>query len=239
MKTNSWIKRCTLFGCFLLCLAACGPAFAESQQASGVTAQTVIDQARYYLASTGDSFFTDSTEMLDWVNAGISDISDIAKCLEATEQITLQTGVTAYAISTNYLSVEAAVYSGATSTYVSSNYKGLKRVQIEAMGHTEDAGEPVQFYTWNDKFYVDPKPASGVSGYTIMLYLIERSSGVTLSQAIPTPAAYDDALALFVASRAAIKDKRWDIASKLYGLYTQIISLHTGRAQTLQGDKVK
>jgi len=213
--------------------------FAESQGTSGVTAQTVIDRARYYLAGTGDAFWTDATEMLNLVNAGVMEIADTAKCLEATEQVTLLTGVTKYAISSNYFSVERAVYSGATTTHDTNNYKGLKRTDIQTIGHGEDIGEPVQFYVWNDGFYVDPKPSSAVSGYTVMLYLTERPSGVTISEAVPTPTVYDEALVLFVASRAAAKAKQWDRATQLYALYRQVITLHLGRSQALEGDKVK
>lgn len=217
------------------------PVFAESQQTSGVTAQTIIDRARYSISATGDSFFTDATEMLSWVNAGLFNIADATKCLEGTELVTLQTGVTQYAISstTTYTSIDNAVYSGATTVSDSSPQKGLVRIdqaQIGNMPNSRTAGPPVYYAVWNDYFYVDPQPSSAVSGYKATLYLRERPTEIGLSGAIPTPAIYDDALVMYVASRAAIKDKRWDVASQLYALYTQIISFHGARSQ---GEKPK
>ena len=232
------MKMRILIKAIIVWLLLCPSVFAESQQASGVTAQVVIDRARYYLNETTASFWSDA-ELLVYLNHAILDISDTAKCLEGTEIVTLQTDVTQYAISSSYLSVERAVYSGATTTHDSNNFKGLERTDIQRIGHKEQVGEPVQFYVWNDNFYVDPKPSSDVSGYTVMLYLTERPTAIALTGAIPTPAAYDEALAMFVASRAVIKDKQWDRASQLYALYRQIIDVHIQRASTLEGQKTK
>ena len=231
------MKMRILIKAIIIWLFLCPSVFAESQQASGVTAQVVIDRARYYLAGTGDSFWTDATEMLSYVNAGIAEIADTTKCLESTEVETLQTGVTRYAISSTYFSIERAVYSGATTTDDSNNFKGLTRTDIQTIGHGADVGEPVQFYVWDDSFYVDPKPSSAVSGYTVTLYLAERPTDIALTAAVPTPAAYDDALVLFVAFRAAIKDRQWVKAAQLQALYERTVSLHFGRFQAIKGGK--
>ena len=233
------MKLRILIKAIIVWLVLCPSVFAESQGTSGVTAQVIIDRARYYLAGTGDAFWTDATEMLNLVNAAVMEIADTTKCLEGTEVDTLLTGVTLYAISSTYFSIERAVYSGATTTHDTNNFKGLKRTDIQTIGHGEDIGEPVQFYVWNDSFYVDPMPSSAVSGYTVTLYFAERPSAIALTGAVPTPAVYDEALVLFVASRAAVKAKQWDRATQLYALYRQVVTLHLGRSQTLEGDKIK
>lgn len=193
-------------------------ALAESQQTSGRTAQNIIDFARWeYLDDTDatDGFWKNDSNLLNILNRGIVYIAAITKCLETTEKITLQAGVTEYAISSNYIGVENAIYSGTTTSYNSSIYKGLERVDIRKLAHSENVGEPVKYYVWNDKVGIDPEPASGVSGYAVYLYLIERPSIIALSGAIPTPAIYDHALTLFVAAHALKKDRQMERSKML------------------------
>lgn len=148
-----------------------------------------------------DTFYSDTLDLLPYLNLAIIDVSAKTKCLEKLETITLLTGVTAYTISSNFIDVQRAVYSGATTAYDTNPWKGLNRTTINKIGHLENVGEPVQFYIWRNQIIIDPQPASGVSGYKVYLYLTERPTLLTSgSSAIPTPAIYDKALVHFVTS---------------------------------------
>ena len=198
---------------------------AESQQTSGRTAQNIIDFARWeYLNEATASFYDSDANLLNILNRGIVDIAAITRCLESVEKITLSTGVTEYAISSNYLSVEKAVYSGVTKSYNDNPWKGLERVDIRKVAHTQNVGEPVRYYVWNDKVGIDPCPASGVSGYPVYLYLIERPTTIALSGAIPTPAIYDHALTLFVAAHALRKDRQMERSTAIMNEYISEIA---------------
>ena len=102
------IKR-LLLALLLVCLSV-GPLYAGSQQASGVTAQTIIDRARSYFNESTASFLSDSTDLLPYLNYGLVDIVNRSKCLETIEVITLQTAVSAYALSTSYINRTAKVF---------------------------------------------------------------------------------------------------------------------------------
>lgn len=213
----------------LIVLALVLPCQAGSQTTSGVTAQIIIDRAREYLNESSAYLWTD-TKLLDHVNAGIIEIAAVGRCLETTEPVKLQTGITQYTISTTYLTVENAVYSGATTAYTNSVYRPLKRTSIGQMGGIEDSDHvgPLAYSVWNDKLYVDPPPTAGASGYTVMLYLLARPTAVTSStSAIQTPAQYDEALVMFVVSRALRKWPQYETRAKDFeSRYIQQLQLY-------------
>jgi len=208
------------------------PVFAESQQTSGVTAQIIIDRARYYLNETTASFWGNSTDMLAYLNAAIMDVARKTECLETTENIHLITGQTEYSLSSNYFNVEKAIYSGATTAYTDLTEKGLPLINLKDLGMQEDVGEPLGYCVWNDKFLVDPQPSSSVSGYVITVYEIERPSEIIIisgadpsgNSEIPTPAKYDDALSMYVAHKAAIKLRNIGLSNLLKGMYDAFVT---------------
>ncbi len=189
----------------------CGTVWAGPQQVSSTSGQTIINNAKAMLVGLG---FFDDTEMLVWVNNGQWDIATRTKALEGTERILLQTGISEYAISSDYIRIEAAIYSGATTAYDDSPYKGLDRMHIRDVKRS-DVGEPVRFYTWNNYVGVDPVPASSVSGYTVLLYFTDVPITVTASGAslIGIPAIYDHALTLFVVWQALRKERNPNAAA--------------------------
>ena len=203
MKTT-W-RRAFLLG-LLLFFFVDTLAFAGSQVASGVTVQTIIDRARQRLSESAAYFWSDA-ELLNHINEGIVEIAAISRGMEGTERITVLTGITAYSISTSYIFVEAAVYSGTTTEYADSPYRPLERIPIGKLGKNEDSDHvgPLAYCVWNDTLYLDPVPTSGASGYTVMLYLLGRPTALSATSAIPTPAQYDKALVLYVVGEALEK----------------------------------
>jgi len=194
--------------------------YAGSQQTSGINAQTVIDRARSIYNDVSDNFVSDS-ELLAFLNWGLVDIATRSKCLETTETITLQAGVTQYLLSGNYISVEGAVYSGLT-TY-SSPYKSVTPTKLDAIGDLEAIGIPDKFVVWDDYIVVLPTPESGASGYNMAVYMAGRPSSVTLSETIPTPAIYDKALSVLVAAHIYLRAENWNGYTTLMNLYSQEI----------------
>lgn len=189
----------------------CGNVWAGPQQISSTSAQTIINNARFMLNEATAAFWTD-VELLVWVNNGMFDIATRTKALEDTERILLLTGVTEYAISSNYIRIESAIYSGATTSKSANPYKGLKRVHIRDVKRS-DAGEPVQFYTWNDMVGFNPMPGSAVSGYTVLLYMTDVPATVAVGDNIGTPAIYDHALTLFVVWQAFRKERNPNVGA--------------------------
>ena len=218
------------------------PVFAESQQKSGVTAQVILDRSRYYLNETTASFWDDDTDMLAYLNAAIMDVVRKTECLETTENIKLVTGQTEYSLSSNYLSVEKAIYSGVTTEYNDLTEKGLPRINLKDLGHQEGTGEPLGYCIWNDQFLVDPQPSSGVSDYIITVYEIERPSEITIisgadpsgNSEIPIPAKYDDALSMYVAYKAAIRSQNFGLSTFLKGQYDAFITEEIQRSGLLR-----
>jgi len=178
-----------------------------SQQASGITGTTVINNARnLYLNEQNADFWTDAY-LLTTLNNGIMEVVSLTKCLETNEVFKLQTGTTEYAISTAYLSIEKVLYSGATAEGSPSQYKGIRRAEIQQFGNGpgEGAGEPTQYYVWNDRIGVIPEPSSSVSGYKLHAYMVERPTAISAVSAVPTPAQYDPLLELYIAAKALYK----------------------------------
>jgi len=214
--------------------------FAESQQASGDTAQDIIDNAKYeYLNDSGGAYWDDDSKLLNILNRGVLQIAAITECLETVEKVLLLTGITEYAISSNYISVKKVIYSGATVIYNSSTLKGLERVDLQVLAHAENIGEPAKYYVWNDYVGIDPVPSSSVSGYSVYLYMIERPSSIALTDDIPTPAIYDHALTLFVAYQAFRKDRQINRSNQLKEEYLSELQFYGTKIDALRNPKGK
>ena len=212
-------------------------ALAESQQTSGVTAGVIIEGARYYVNETTASFWDDSTDMLWYVRAAIADVARNTECLETTEVIALVTGQTEYPLSSNYYHVEKALYSGATVEYNDSRSKGLQRIPLIKVGHTNTIGEPVRYSVWNDILIIDPEPASAVSGYKVSVYEIARPTRITSGNSvIQTPEKYDDILSVYVAGKASIRSGDYNRSAFLMSQYDSFIAIETKKIR-LQRDK--
>jgi len=231
------LRKILLWACFIgfalfFYPGICRP---ESQQTSGVTAQTIVDRSRVYLDESTATFWLDN-QLLQWAGDGVIDIVARTKCMEAVTNVTLVTGTSCYAISPNYLSISRAVYAGDTTEYNDNPYYELTPITKPDIGHNEDLGTPARWYTWNDWFYVDPIPASGASGNYVYLYYVERPTGITATYSpVETPARYDYALTLFVVARALLKDRKFGAANMFMQEYQQ--ELDRFRGDTKESDK--
>ena len=199
-------------------------AFAGSQQTSGVTAQVIIDDVRNgYLNESSTSgttlFWDDTKDLLTYINYGLIDIANQSFALQTTENITLSSGDSVYAISTSYFDIETIINNDASGVTNAS----LRRGNLQSVGHSlADANttkRPAYWVDWGGSVLIYPEPESRSSGYNLTVYLYERPSGVTIQQAIPTPAIYDFALVYFVVKEAWKKKKRFDLSNIYEVLY--------------------
>jgi len=185
------------------------PAFAGNQTTSSSTGTNIITKARYYLNESTASFWSDA-ELLAWLNDGVLDIVARTHCLDGNETETITTGTTEYAISSAYLTVKGVVYNGVQS---------LRKGSIEHMGDTTDVGEPAYYFIWDNKLVVYPTPDSGVSGYSLVTYFVERPTAIVVGGAVAVPAQFDRALVLYIVAQALFKDEKFAKAGRFMAEY--------------------
>jgi len=212
----------SFFILFLVFILSFSLSWAGSQQTSSTAASTIITNVRTYLNEEDEGFWDDDY-LLVWLNDGLLDITSRTRCMETTEDITLQTDTLEYSLSTDYIGVETAIYHGSeTNQSGTTDYykRGLRRIRAVDAGH-ETGDEPLRFYLWDDKIGIDPLPVSGVSGDLVSIYLYERPSGVTTGQNIPIPAVYDKALTCYIVVQALLRDRRVAEAEKFQLKYME------------------
>jgi len=192
-----------------------GTVYAGSQQTSGVTAQTIIDRARYYLKDQDADPHWPNAELLVHLNYGLIDIATKSYCLQTTEMITLSTSVSAYAISTAYFDIEAIVDnsdSGVTN-------RALIRGNVQSIGHSKTDNNTVKYpdnwVDWGGSVIIYPEPEGNVSGRILTAYLYERPTEIILTGAIVLPPIYEKSLIYYIVKEAFKKDKQ----SALFQLY--------------------
>jgi len=199
-------------------------AIAGPQGRSGVTAQTIINNARSLFLNEDTAVMWTDAVLLRALNYGIIQIPALTKCTEATTQITLTAGVSEYGLSgVSYISVEKVMYSGVTTDYTDD--KPSERKDISNLSDGEDIEQPVRYATWNDNVYLDPVPRT--TDENIVVFYVSLPSGVTLTQEIPLPAIYDYALTVFVASKAFKRDGKMNRSKALEDEYLLELSRYS------------
>ena len=200
-----------------------GIAFSGSETTSGKTANNLITIIRYHLNESTASFWSD-TELLSHINDAIREIVEKTHCIESIEFFTLSSGVTEYAISSDYVYINRALYmSGVTSgTSVYSTLKRLRR-QEPIYGYTnEDLEAPEFFYDSNGYLSVWPVTDDS-SGNTVAAYYVPLQTALSGASSIVTPASLDDAIVYYTTAQAFIKDGRYDRSTYFMNLFRQEI----------------
>lgn len=182
-------------------------AYAGSQTTSGVTVQTIIDRVRVGLSEVtpASSFWTD-TDLINYTRQGVKEVVYRTKCLEsAYESVTLTANTWTYTPTSSFLDVETIMYDSGDTTSKTQIFT-LERTDIKAIGHSKETGPPKFWTLWNDSIVVWPIPRSTEAGTTLYVYLDTAPSGVTVStDAIETPAYFDDAIVAYVKAQAFLK----------------------------------
>ncbi len=199
-------------------------AFTGSQQTSGVTVGDIIDDARVYLneaaGSSATPFWNDTTDLRTYISYGQIDIANQSFALQSTENITLTTGDSVYAISTSYFDIETIINNDASGVTNAS----LRRGNLQSVGHsladTNTTKRPAYWVDWGGSVLIYPEPESRSSGYNLTVYLYERPAAITSgSSVIVLPAIYDLVLVYFTVKEAWKKKLRFDLSNIYEVLY--------------------
>ena len=84
----------------------------------------------------------------------------------------------------------------------------------------QDVTCPSFWYEWNGKIGIIPTPGDKLNNKRVIVYFIARPTALSsTSSTITTPAHYDHALALYVASRALQRDRRYGESARLMAEY--------------------
>jgi hypothetical protein len=189
----------------LLVVLAAGTAQAGSQQTGSTNSTGLLTRVRYVLDEPTAAFWSDA-ELLSWLNNGVEDIAARTKCLQASENATLRSGVVEYFVSSSYVGLTGALY------YNGSSYKALDRANpfdpSKGIGNAQNVGEPVHYADWGGKVLLWPEPGSAVDGKTVSVFYVERPSRIASGDAVPVPAYLVNALEMYVASQALYKDRQ-------------------------------
>jgi len=192
---------------------------ADPQYTSGVTAQTLIDRIQYDINAVTDTFYTDA-DMLNWVNQGIVDIASRSKCLQGSYEKNLITDTYEYDLSgaTNYMEINDVVYVDANARWV-----GLR--EATSMNLTQGMEDQPTF--WYEDFLGSQilifPTVSGVTGAPkVIIFYVARPTEITLTDEIPLPAKYNQALIYYVIAKALERDKI--TSSNMYNKYLESIN---------------
>lgn len=185
-----------------------------TQQTSSSTVADIINLARGLLNdSSSPYFFIDTAaETIGWVQGALLKVCRHSHGPQATESKNLLADTLEYAISSNYVAVDAVQYTNASGTR-----KALKRGSPAMVGKVEDPGEPVYWYDFDGKLGVFPTK-SIITTETVTIYLIDRPEVDDTADTITTPAIYDMALAYYVSSMAKMKDRKFASANQFMAM---------------------
>lgn len=197
----------TISRVFLAVLLLVSFVYAGPQNTSSTTASTIITRARQILNEDTAGFWSD-TELLRWVNDGMSDIAEKALCVQTTETVNLTNGTMEYTPSTSYIKVIDVWY-----TDSNGDIWALKHSEPGSKGFTRaeklsDADEPEYWYEFDGKITVFPSIAS-VTTETIKIFFAQQSTDVTASENVGIPAVFDSCLVNYVVAMAHQKDRKY------------------------------
>ena len=185
----------------------------STQQTSSSTVADIITKARGLLNDKQPFFFEESAgETIGWVQDALLKVCRHSRGPQATESKSLLADTLEYAVTSDYVSIEAVQYINASGTR-----KALRRGSPAMVGRVEDPGEPVFWYDFDGKVGVFPV-LSTVTTQTVTLYLIDRPEVTATTDSITTPAIYDNCLAFYVASMAKCKDRKFSAANQFMAM---------------------
>ena len=159
---------------------------------SGMDGQDVITAVRDLLNEAQPAFWTD-TQLLKWINDGITDIVGKTWCIADSETITLLTDTVEYALANDTIATVSVVY---------NSEKGLVVGHPSMLGNVHDIGEPLYYYIFNNKCGIIPKPALAINGNTCEVYQIPLPSAIAVDGDVIIPSYLDDCLQMYVSWKA-------------------------------------
>ncbi len=195
--------------------------FLISPRAEAYSEATARAQVRAILNEATASFWSDA-EINAWLAEASRDISLRTGCYQFSDQITLVVNQLEYtALVTGGASgvadavmVWGLIYEG------TENYLGLQRIhpsQVSTLPHLAP-GTPKYFYYFADKIGILPLANSAVSGDTVRFYYSKETDAIA-----NIPDEYQQATFLYAASRAYLKEHRYQESANLFKMYLEAI----------------
>jgi len=211
--------------CLFLCLSI--PVFSGTIDTSSSTAATLITIVRADLNEATASFWAD-TEFTTWIDEAITEINNLARCLETTvSDVLLVANDYDYAFAVSYLDIESIIHDNGDTTSPQRIFS-LAKADIKDIGHENEKGRPKIYTLWNDSIIVWPIPDSTQAGTTLHVYYIPMPSGVTATTSpIETPAYFDPAIVDYVKAKAYYKDNKSILGDKFMELFQARIANYT------------
>lgn len=201
------MKRFSGIACVLLLVFICyAMAHAGSQQITPTNSTDMIARVRSNLNESVASFWTDA-ELLGWMNSGVLDIAARTRALQTTENATIWEGVIEYPIASDYIGVFGVIY-WSNSTTPKALSRGNPFSLVSGLGKGTAVNEPVYWAESRGNIMVWPPCNAAKSGNQLVIYLNSRPEYIEEGDNIPLPSYLDNALELYVTSRALHKDIR-------------------------------
>lgn len=214
-------KLIGFFVAFLLLASVC---YGGSTTSSGLTAQDFIDRVRADLnAPADDDAFYKDDYFVRWINEACQTIASLTGCMEASEDVTLVTGVMSYSVSTTHYDINHVVYDSGVTDSPTRNYFLLRFVPGMAVPVQEP--RPKLWWEWQNKIFVYPTPSSTISGTTLTLSLIGTHPVVSAkTSSVTIPAYLDTAIVYYLKSKAYFQERSEEKATYYLKLFNSLMN---------------
>lgn len=199
------MKRFLIYAFFALLCASI--VYAGTTETSGITANTIITNARRHLNASNDSTFFVASDFLVWIDEAVKDIAARTECLESTPvTVTMATATYRYSLGQSFLNV-AHIEHDNNDTTDPYQIIGLDRVNKTVLkSKVRESGRPKFFAVWNNQIEVWPKPSSAEASTYLYVYPVSIPTGVsTTSSPIETPTYFDLALVYYAVAMGHYK----------------------------------
>lgn len=194
-----------------------------------ITAQTIIDRAETTLLDTTNVLWS-ATELLDYLNAGISAIVAAKPDVSVTTgNITLSANTPKQTLPTGGIQLLDIIRNAA------SPYTAIRQIERNHLNHIDvdwanTTGSVVKHFSYDKRnpkvFWVYPVPSSGISIEAV--YAVMPTRLTLASENIPIDDIYENALYFFILALAYAKNaKRGDLfkAQAYFGAFANSIGV--------------
>lgn len=174
------------------------------------TVAELITAIRDLLNDTTSNFFTDA-EITRWIQQAAVDISGAMKSYERWVLTPVTNGVN------NYLAPESSDLIEVTHLQWEETGRGLAKIDPTMAGNidtTVDDDEPLRWYAWQDRFWIEPRPNAVAHGKNLLVFYTLTTNDILNIPWFVQPLAITYGL-----YRAKLKDEKYAQAAQLYAIY--------------------
>ena len=215
---------------FLFLLLFSFYAYAGTISTSSITAQTIMDRAKWNLNATYQSGVTDllidDNSLIQWTDEAVRETVNLTRCLESGPvDIALTESTRRYSSGVSFLDIAVVEHdTGVTESTRDTPRQifTLDRVHKNDIGHNKETGRPKVYCVYNDYIEIFPIPRAEESGTTLHIYYVDLPAGVgSGTSAIETPAYLDNALTYYVTAMGFFKKGLTEKGTQWMTLYDQ------------------